>query len=170
MTRSRSNSAVHRQQFSMRSLVALVLIVPIVLLFTPILLVIGIPALLLFALSRLILYSVIWLWWLPRGKDVLLVSSNSPVWGDYIKERILPLIDGRVIVLNWSERSRWPQWSLRVFVFRAFAGRSNFNPMVVLFKPLQRARVFRFYSAFRDWKHGHAEGLEKLRRDLLLTL
>lgn len=37
-------------------------------------------ALLLFALRRAILYALVWLLWLPKGKDTLVVYSNSPIW------------------------------------------------------------------------------------------
>lgn len=122
------------------------------------------------ALYASALYLAIWLFWLPRGKDVLLVYSESPIWHDYMVDDVLPLVQERAMVLNWTERNQWGEWSLSVFAFRFFGGNYAFNPMVVLFRPLCRARTFRFWPAFKEWKHGDREPVEKLRRELSLLL
>ena len=127
-------------------------------------------ALLLHLLNRVGVSSLIWLWWLPKGKDVLFVSSESPVWKDYMEVQILPLVAGRAVVLNWSERKKWSRWSLPVRAFRVFGGWRNFNPIIVLFRPFRRARIFRFLPALKEWKHGDGESLEQLRRELVLAL
>jgi hypothetical protein len=139
-----------------------VLLLPIILL-----------ALLMFGVSMLYcgaLYLLVWLVWLPNGKDILFVYSDSPIWHDYMTREILPLVERRAVVLNWSERSKWPQWSLGVSVFQRFGGTRDFNPLVVLFRPLQRARTFRFWPAFKDWKRGYREPVERLRQELLSAL
>ncbi len=139
-----------------------VLLLPIILL-----------ALLMFGLSMLYhgaLYLLVWLVWLPKGKDILFVYSDSPIWRDYMTREILPLVERRAVVLNWSERSKWSQWSLGVSVFQRFGGTRDFNPLVVLFRPLQRARTFRFWPAFKDWKRGYREPVERLRHELLSAL
>ena len=119
---------------------------------------------------QLVLYTLIWLLWLPRGKDVLLVYSDSPIWHEYMTTQVLPLVPKRAVILNWSERSRWPKWSFAVHVFRSFGGRREFNPIVAVFRPFRRATVFRFWSAFKDWKRGYTEPVERLRNDLRLIL
>ncbi|MBI4189629.1 MAG: hypothetical protein HY525_03725 [Betaproteobacteria bacterium] len=144
-------------------LVLLAVALPVVLLF-------AIPILILFFTYRLSLYFLIWLVWLPRGRDVLVVYSDSPIWRDYMTGRIIPLVQERAVVLNWSERRKWPSWSLAVRGFKAFGGEREFNPLVVLFRPFCTARIFRFWPAFKDWKHGHPEAVEKLQRDLMLAL
>ena len=47
---------------------------------------------------------------------------------------------------------------------------ANLNPLVVLFRPVRVAMVFRFWSAFKDWKQGNREPVEKVRQDLLNAL
>jgi hypothetical protein len=44
--------------------------------------------------------------WHPKGKDLLLVYSNSPHWQLYVEEHWLPNWDRRAVVLNWSESDR----------------------------------------------------------------
>jgi hypothetical protein len=138
--------------------------------FLPLVLALLVIGLIFIILNRIIIYPLIWFRWSPNGKDVLFVSSDSPIWHEYMQTKILPLVAERAIVLNWSERSKWSKLSLTVRVFRTFGGERDFNPMVVLFRPFQRAKVFRFLPALKEWKRGNAEDLEKLRCDLILAL
>jgi len=87
-----------------------------------------------------------------------------------MSEQVLPLVQERAFVLNWSERSKWRKWGLAQQVFYSFGGQREFNPLVVLFRPFQRARLFRFWSAFKEWKHGHSESVERLKDDLRMSL
>jgi hypothetical protein len=121
-------------------------------------------------LYRGALYLLVWLLWLPKGKDILFVYSDSPIWHEYMTMEVLPLVERRAVVVNWSERNQWSQWSLAVSIFRSFGGSRDFNPLVVLFRPLQRARTFRFWPAFKDWKRGYREPVERLRQELLSEL
>jgi hypothetical protein len=122
-------------------------------LFTPLLpliillLGIGIMA---FLAYRLILNVLVRVWWLLRGKDILLVYSDSPIWHNYMTTQILPLVQSRAQILNWSERKRWPRWSLAVRVFRSYSESRDFNPMVILFPPLGKACFFRFFPSFQE--------------------
>ena len=43
---------------------------------------------------RALLYLLVWALWLPKGKDVLLVYSDSPIWHEYMTTQILPLVAG----------------------------------------------------------------------------
>jgi hypothetical protein len=121
-------------------------------------------------LYRALLYLLVWAFWLPRGKDILFVYSDSPIWHDYMATQVLPLVQERSVVLNWSERKRWSRWSLSVAVFHHFGGAGEFNPLVMVFQPLRLARVFRFWSAFKDWKRGYKEPVERLRQELFASL
>ena len=121
-------------------------------------------------LYRIALYLLVWALWLPRGKDVLFVYSDSPIWHDYMATQVLPLVQQRAIVLNWSERKKWPWWSLGVAVFRHFGGARDFNPLVLVFQPLRSAKAFRFWSVFSDWKRGYKEPVERLRQELFAVL
>ena len=123
----------------------------------------------LYGLSGLVLYVAIWLGWCLRGRHVLLVYSDSPIWHEYIEKEILPRLAGRAVVLNWSERKRWKN-SLAVLTFRRFGGWRAFNPLVVVFRPFQCAKVFRFFEPFQEFKHGNSEKVEKMKTELFETL
>ena len=101
---------------------------------------------------------------------MLLVYSDSPMWHEYITTQILPLVQERAVVLNWSERKKWPRWSLGVAVFHHFGGARDFNPLVVFLQPLRLAKIYRFWSAFNDWKRSYKEPVERLTHELLASL
>jgi hypothetical protein len=158
---SRDKKSVSRR---LAELVGIVLLLPIIL---PLLLLVVI----LHWLHRLILYLLIWCLWLPKGKDTLVIYSDSPIWRDYMIREILPLLGGRAFVLNWSERNSWPKWFFVAHVFRSFKGEKEFNPMVVIFRPLQRAKFFRFWLGFQQWKkHGEMASVHSLLREVYLYL
>lgn len=138
--------------------------------FLPIILPLVLIGLVLHVLNKGLVYGLVWALWLPKGKDVLYVSSDSPIWKEYMEIEVFPLVAGRAVVLSWSERSKWPKWSFAVRVFRTFGDGRDFNPMVVLFRPLRLARTFRFLPAFRERKHGNAAPVEQLRADLIQAL
>lgn len=116
-----------------------------------------------------LLYPAIWLLWCSRGKDVLFVYSESPVWRDYLEAHVLPKIAERAIVLNWTERKQWGT-TLASLAFSHFGGSRQFNPLGVVFRPFRRARVFRFWLPFRDFKHGRSEPLTKIQMEFFDAL
>jgi hypothetical protein len=142
----------------------------VVALLLPLVLPLALIAFALHLLYRLALYLLVWVVWLPGGKDILFVYSDSPIWREYMTTQVLPMVQERAVVLNWSERTKWRSWSLGVAVFRHFGGGREYNPLVVLFRPLRSVRVFRFWRAFKDWKRGYKESAEKLREELFSVL
>jgi len=138
--------------------------------FLPLVILLAIVSISAFLLHRLSLYLLIWFLWLPRGKDVLFVSSDSPVWHQYMNDQVLPFVRKRAVVLNWSERKGWSRWSFSAHVFRTFGGSRGFNPLIVIFRPLHLAQCFRFFYAFRDCKHGNTVPIEQMRRRLMSCL
>jgi hypothetical protein len=126
-------------------------------------------ALLLWSVAAVVLLSVVWLTWRPRGRYAIVVYSNSPIWQEYFESRIIPVLGGRAVVLNWSERRAW-RAALPVLLFQMFRGSRDFNPMAIVFEPLKRPRRFRFYRAFRAFKHGNSEEVERVRAEFLRVL
>jgi hypothetical protein len=136
----------------------------------PVILPLALIALILGLAHRIALYALVWVLWLPRRRDTLLVYSDSPIWQEYMTTQVLPLVQERAVVLNWSERKRWPRLSLAVQVFHSFGGRREFNPLVIVFRPFARAKRFRFWQPFQDWKRGYKEPVERLRQELFVAL
>jgi hypothetical protein len=150
----------------LRRLTSAVLVVVLLPLIVPLALI----ALALALAHRTALYLLVWVLWLPKGKDILFVNSDSPIWHEYMATQILPQVQDRVIVLNWSERNKWSLWSFRVHVFQCVGGGREFNPLVVLFRPFRRPKAFRFWLPFKDWKDGYKEPVEMLLEELFSAL
>lgn len=138
-----------------KALISLLLII-----LSPILII----SVLLYFLWGAILYLTIWL--TSKRQFVVFVYSDSPTWKDYIEREILPHIRDRAVILNWSERRNWKN-SLAVLAFRYFGGHRNFNPMGMVFRPFRFVRTYRFFEAFKEFKHGDTRNVEKLKKELL---
>ena len=138
--------------------------VALVVVLSPLLIAVAVVALALYLISSVCLHILIWTVWRTRGRDILFVYSDSPIWHDYIKQNILPRLGDRAVVLNWSERKRW-RLSLSRMAFYHLGGYRAFNPLGVLFRPFRRGRTFRFWGPFRDFKHGHPEALGQMERE-----
>lgn len=141
----------------------------LVLVLLPVIVLLAVVALALFILTSIFLHVVIWTIWCLKGRDVLFVYSDSPIWHDYIEERLLPPIRQRAVVLNWSRRKRW-QFSLARVAFRHFGGYREFNPMAVVFRPFRPTRKFRFWQPFHDFKHGRSDALHQMEKDFFSLL
>ena len=126
----------------------------------------------------------------------LLVYSNSPNWQGYIEREWLPRLEGRLVILNWSERARWAgEQTVEAALFRLLGDR-EFNPAAIVFRPLAPGRLFRrwvraireldpiamlapyerpvevvrFFQPFRDHKHGRTDSLRAAERRLWAVL
>jgi hypothetical protein len=114
-----------------------------------------------------VLYLAIWL---TRKKPfILFVYSDSPIWKDYVEKEILPQIQDRAVILNWSARRKWKS-SLAVLAFQYFGGHRNFNPMAMVFRPFHIVETFRFFEAFKEFKYGDRKKVEEIKSELFETL
>jgi hypothetical protein len=94
-----------------------------------------------------VLYALVWLWWIERARRrVLFVYSDSPNWKEYVEPNILPKLPASTVVLNWSNRTQWPTFSLPVMLFTAFGGDREFNPIGLVFDRLDVVEPYRFWQ------------------------
>jgi hypothetical protein len=115
------------------------------------------------AIQRVTLYSIVWLCWIGLApRRILFVYSDSPNWKEHIEQVILPRLPENSVVLNWSQRGTWPRFSVSVWLFHAFAGRREFNPIGLVFSRYRLVARYRFWQPFRDAKHGHPDSLRTL--------
>jgi hypothetical protein len=121
-------------------------------------------------IAKSLVLLTVWLLWLPRGKDILVVYSRSPHWMEYFEPGLIPRLAQRSQVLNWSDRAIWSTLDTRTIVFRAFAGNRSFNPIVILFKPFRWPERFRFFEPFKHRKHGNDQPLRELEEQVAVRL
>ena len=123
--------------------------------------------LLVLVLTTIALHLAVLIFWVPRGRSVLFVYSESPVWRERIEEKILPHLPPSSTVLNWSQRQKWRSFDLGVRIFRHYAGDREMNPVGIIIRPFRRVKIFRFWKPFRDFKHGRRQALEDLEAQWL---
>jgi hypothetical protein len=105
----------------------------------------------------------LWFWYahIRQGRPVLFVYSNSPNWQSYVEEHLLPRLEGRAVVINWSERRLWNSTNrFEGLFFRRFTGDRHCNPIAFVSRSSLRFRVVRFHQAFLDLKHGKPATLQ----------
>ena len=102
------------------------------------------------------------------GKDLLLVYTSSPNWEPYIAANWLPKWEARAVVLNRSKP--WSRAQLEAVIWRAYAGFTEHTPTAIVVPSRGPARVFRFWRAFRDYKHGKDEKLRGIEAELQRAL
>lgn len=107
----------------------------------------------------------------PLGKDLLLVTSDSPHWKEHIERNWLARWGNRAVVINWSERSRWLRARPEVALFRRLQGECEYNPLAIVVGPGGREFVVvEFWRAFRDLKHGKPARLDAAEARLAALL
>lgn len=161
---------ITRDQAARRASPSPIVVWVVLITFSPLLATILILLILAMILHAVLLHVALWMVWGLTGRRVLFVYSNSPIWQSYIEERIVPRLPRGSVILNWSERRYWRRWSLATVAFRYFGGSREFNPLAVVVRPLRWGRTFRFWQAFRDFKHGNHQALEKTEAELFAYL
>ena len=102
------------------------------------------------------------------GRRLVIVYSRSPHWQEHIERHWLSRYGDRAVVLDWSDRSRWPRTGAPVAVeaFRRWGGAREFNPLVIAVPRHGSVRTVRFWRAFRDLKHGKDRTLRAAEAEL----
>jgi hypothetical protein len=119
-------------------------------------------------LYGLLLCSKVWIEWEREGKDVLIVQADSIHSREWMS-RILPLVGGRAVLLDYSQRDRWERWSLPVQLVEIFGPHGvperftvHSLPAVILFRKLRRPEKFFFGGRSKNCE----EKIERLRAAL----
>ena len=118
-------------------------------------------------LYGLLLCSKLWIEWDREGKDALILQVDSEHSREWMS-RILPLVGGRAVLLDYSQRERWDRWSLSVQLVAIFGPHGvperftvHSLPAVILFRKLRRPEKFLFGDRSKN-----EEKIERLRAAL----
>ena len=132
---------------------------------SPVILALGLILIITHYTARIALYSIVWIFWCARGRNVLFVYSDSSIWKEHIESEVIPQLADRAIILNWSRRKEW-RFSIATLVFQHFAGSKEFNPMAIVFRPFRSRVEFRFWKPFQAWKKNKRDELNAMERSL----
>lgn len=118
--------------------------------------------------------------WLPQDKFILFVYSYNELWKEYAERKIIPKIESRAIILNWSRRKEWINSnSLEAQLFRNFQwgrewiwnqnirmGGQDYNHLAIVFKPWNKPKIISLWDAFKDYELGRDEKLKTAEQEL----
>ena len=149
-----------------KSLIAKLIILVVAVVLSP-LIIAGVVA---YVVYSAILYLSIWMTWCHTGSRVFVSYSRSPHWQARFEAVLIPRLPASTIIVNWSDRKTWSRLSLRTLAFEHFLGRNAHTPAVIIFRPLRRAQVFRFYEAYMKFKHGDELPVQDQESALLRAL
>jgi hypothetical protein len=121
-------------------------------------------------IAALALHLALLLLWLPRGRRVLFVTSDSPHWKAYLDENIVARLPKNSVILNWSQRKSWSWLSLGVWLYWFWSGPQQYNPLAMIVRPLNVPRVFRFWSAFGELERGRPQPLKDVETAFLAAI
>lgn len=107
-------------------------------------------------------YLLVRINWIPKGKYIFIVTSESPAWKEFMQTRVIDVYGENAVVINWSERKRWRGRSIESQVFHTILGYQEHTPSVVVFSPWYWPKVFRFFVPFKSYKRGKVEEVEAL--------
>jgi hypothetical protein len=111
-------------------------------------------------------YALVWSTWAGSGARVFATTSDSPVWNWHFSDTVLSRLPKDAVIVNWSERRLWRANSASARVFNHFLGTRAHTPAVVVFRPWSRAKVFRFYEAYKEHKHGDLAAVDRTASEL----
>ena len=104
-----------------------------------------------------------------KGKFILFVYSDSSNWKDYIETKILPQIETRSIVLNWSKRGEWkPRMSYETKLFNYWAGTVEFTPTALILPLFGKVKIIRLWQPNKHAK-SKKDGISKEAEKALFT-
>jgi len=105
--------------------------------------------------------------WGSKGKNILLVYSESPNWQDYIEREIVPKVARHAVLLNYSKRAEWrSDKPLEAKVWEHWCGGKEYNPIAILVPERGQIRTIPFYQAFKDFIHGKSFLLRQKEKEL----
>lgn len=98
------------------------------------------------------------------GKDLLVVYTDSPHWKARIESHWVARWPDRTVTLNRSHP--WSRKKPEAALWLAVRGILEHTPLAIVVARSGEARVIRFFSAFRDFKHGKDGPLRVREREL----
>ena len=106
-----------------------------------------------------------------KGRVILFVYSDSSNWKDHIETKILPRLEARSVILNWSKRREWESsMGFETRLFEQWTGTREFTPVAVLFPLFGKVKVFRLWEPSGNSKEGKNKASKAAEQSLFEAL
>jgi hypothetical protein len=144
------------------AIVAFVVLTPIVIALSPLLALAGVA----YIVRRAWLIGRLRAAW-PPNKFVLLAYTQSAVWAPFIEQSLLPQLGDVVVAIDRSKENWKRSNPIEAGAVSFWGGLRAHNPIAIVICDGWRVRVFRFYEAFQQFKHGRPHDLERVVSEFL---
>ncbi len=107
--------------------------------------------------------------WLPESGSVLFFTSNSKHWKAYFEKELLPKIETKTRVLNWSTREQdgWSDKAMEARIADLFGDARHSIPFAMVFLPSGDFKMFFFQGAFLRFLKSKKKQYKKLETEFL---
>jgi len=107
--------------------------------------------------------------WFPQGKCVFFLYSDSAKWKDYFEKNLIPSIQDKAIIWNWSTRhdEGWHESLLEAQLLSLFRPEGYFYPIAIVILPDGEVKTFQFYAAYVDQLKAGNNHYDKLEKEFL---
>lgn len=88
--------------------------------------------------------------WFPKGKYVFFLYSSRKKWEKYFKNELIPKIQDKSTIWNWSTRHQdgWYRDRFAPKILSLYRPDQHFCPLAVVFSPSGAIRIFAFYLPY----------------------
>lgn len=138
--------------------------------------IIGAGLFIFFGLKRFIqekiLFNKIKKEYFSKNKNTFFLYSSSKKWENYFEEKLIPQIQDKAIIINWSTRhtDNWNGHPIAKEIFSLYRPRPYLYPSAIIFHPNGSVSKFSFYLPYiKMLKSGRKdyEVLEKIFLEMI---
>lgn len=107
--------------------------------------------------------------WFPKGKHVFFLYSNSKKWKEYFEKKLIPKIQDKTVIRNWSTRQKdgWNENLIEAKILSLFRPYGEFYPMAIVFLPSGEVRIFKFYTPYISQLKSGKNNYNKMEKEFL---
>lgn len=107
--------------------------------------------------------------WFPKGKYIFFLYSDSKKWKDYFENELVPKIQGKASVWNWSTRQKdgWNDDIIEAKILKPYKLLGYFYPMAIVFLPSGEVKTFQFYTPYVNMLKSGKDEYNKMEKEFL---
>ena len=107
--------------------------------------------------------------WFPKGKYIFFLYSDSKKWKDYFEKELVPKIQDKASIWNWSTRQKdgWNDDIIEAKILKLYRPFGYFYPMAIVFLPSGEVKTFQFYTSYVNMLKSGKDEYPKLEKEFL---
>ncbi len=107
--------------------------------------------------------------WFSKNQHIFFLYSDSKKWKDYFEKEIIPKIQSKASVWNWSTRQKdgWNNNSIEAKILKLYRPIGFFYPMAFVILPSGQIKIFQFYQSYVKMLKSGNEEYKRLEKEFL---